>query len=151
MSDILEYKSYYATIQFSAEDEVFHGKIIGINDLVTFEGITVRELKKAFHGAVDDYIDTCRDSGKDPEKTYKGTFNVRIPAELHREAAKEAALKNISLNDFVRSAIDFMLRRPPDHRTVKFIWLCASLLGPALIAGFSLNYLLYLGVGFMRA
>lgn len=118
MSDILEYKTYFAIVHFNADDEVFHGKIIGINDLVSFEGTTVKELKKAFHEAVDDYVDTCKELKKEPEKAYKGSFNVRIPSELHKEAARTAALRNMSLNDFVRYAIDYLLTKaPPDIRT----------------------------------
>jgi predicted HicB family RNase H-like nuclease len=118
MNDILEYKNYYATLHFNAKDEVFHGKIIGINDLVSFEGTTVAQLKKAFHEAVDDYLETCKGLGKEPEKTYKGSFNVRIPSELHRQAAQYATLKNMSLNDFVRQAINYMLKKSPDARTI---------------------------------
>ena len=114
MNDILEYKGYYATVHFNAEDEVFHGKIIGINDHVSFEGTTVTDLKAAFHEAVDDYLETCKELGKEPEKTYKGSFNVRIPSELHREAARVAAMKNMSLNDFVRCAIDYLVHKAPD-------------------------------------
>ncbi len=110
----MEYKNYYGTVNFSAEDEVFHGKIIGINDLVNFEGTTVVQLKKAFHKAVHDYLDTCKKLGREPEKTYKGSFNIRIPSELHRKAARYAALKNISLNDFVRQALDFTLANAPE-------------------------------------
>lgn len=106
MSEILEYKGYYANVNFSAEDEVFFGKLIGINDLVSFEGDSVKELKGAFQEAVEDYIETCKEIGKAPDKTYKGSFNIRIPSELHRQAALCASLKNISLNDFVRQAID---------------------------------------------
>jgi predicted HicB family RNase H-like nuclease len=109
MSEIIRYKDYLATVQFSAEDEVFHGRILGINDLVNFEGSTVRELKKAFAEAVEDYLETCKRIGKNPDKTYKGSFNIRIPAELHRQAAISAAKENMSLNDFVRYAIDFTL------------------------------------------
>ena len=109
MNDILQYKDYYASVHFSAEDEVFHGKILGINDLVSFEGSSVRELKKSFHEAVEDYLETCRLAGKDPDKTYKGTFNVRIPTELHKEAAVYAATNNVSLNDFVNTAIHYAL------------------------------------------
>ena len=117
MNDILEYKTWFATVQFSAEDEVFYGKIIGINDVVSFEGSSVAELKEAFHEAVDDYLETCKQLGKDPEKTYKGSFNVRIPSELHREAAKCAAMRNVSLNDFVRQALDYVIRKaPPDAK-----------------------------------
>ena len=135
MSDILEYKSYYATIHFSAEDEVFHGKITGINDLVSFEGTTVAELKVAFHEAVEDYLETCKDLGREPEKTYKGSFNVRIPSELHRKAARRATLQKMSLNDFVRYAIDNVLQNPPDKSPDLMLY-CITVLIPALVAGF---------------
>jgi predicted HicB family RNase H-like nuclease len=114
MNDILEYKSYYGSVQFSSEDEVFYGKLLGIDDLVTFEGGSVRELKKAFHEAVDDYLETCAEVGKDPDKTYKGTFNVRISTDLHKAAAVYAAVNNISLNDFVKTAIDYALSHKAD-------------------------------------
>ncbi|MCW3106510.1 MAG: type toxin-antitoxin system HicB family antitoxin [Segetibacter sp.] len=106
MNDILEYKGYFASVHFNARDEVFYGKIIGINDLVSFEADSVQELKNAFHEAVEDYLETCKEIQKEPDKTYKGSFNVRIPSDLHREAAIVAAAKNISLNDFVRYAIN---------------------------------------------
>lgn len=109
MNDILQYKDYYASVHFSSEDEVFHGKVLGINDLITFEGSSVKELKKAFQEAVEDYLETCMEIGKEPNKTYKGTFNVRIPANLHKDAALFAALNNVSLNDFIKTAIDFAL------------------------------------------
>ncbi len=135
MNDILEYKNYFATVNFNAEDEVFHGKVIGINDLVTFEGTSVEQLKAAFCEAVEDYLETCAELGKEPEKTYKGSFNIRIPSELHREAARHAALKNMSLNDFVRYAIDYLIHKVPDKRMSHYIILTATLL-PALMAGF---------------
>ncbi len=111
MNDILRYKDYLASVQFNAEDEVFHGKILGINDLVNFEGTSVKELKKAFAEAVEDYLETCKKLKKSPDKTYKGSFNVRIPQDLHRQAAIASSLKNMSLNDFVRFAIDFTLSK----------------------------------------
>ncbi len=106
MNDILQYKGYYANIHFSAEDEVFYGQLIGINDLVNFEAESVKKLKKAFTEAVEDYLSTCKEINKAPDKTYKGSFNVRIPSELHRQAAIFAAIKKVTLNDFVRYAID---------------------------------------------
>lgn len=66
MNDILQYKGYYASVNFSAEDEVFFGKILGIDDLVTFEGASVKDLKKAFHEAVEDYLETCKKMDKEP-------------------------------------------------------------------------------------
>jgi predicted HicB family RNase H-like nuclease len=109
MNDILQYKGYYASVHFSSQDEVFYGRILGINDLVNFEGASVKELKKAFHEAVEDYLETCHIVGKNPDKTYKGSFNVRVPTTLHRKAAMFAALNNISLNDFVKLALNFAL------------------------------------------
>ena len=139
MNDILEYKSYYAEVHFNSDDEVFYGKIIGINDLVSFEGTTVKELKREFQEAVEDYLLTCKELGKDPEKTYKGTFNVRISSELHRQAARHAILKNMTLNEFVRHAIDSLVSKPPDTRTSNFILFFATILLPALAAGFLFN------------
>ena len=115
MIDILQYKGYYAQVHFSAEDEVFFGKLIGINDLVNFEADSVKGLKRAFKEAVEDYLETCRSLNKTPDKTYKGSFNVRIPSELHKEAATFAAIKNISLNDFVRYAIDFTISKEKNN------------------------------------
>lgn len=136
MNDILEYKNYYAEVHFSAEDEVFFGKVLGINDLVSFEGSTVKELKKEFQEAVEDYLTTCKELGKEPEKTYKGTFNIRIPSELHRQAARQASLNKLSLNDFVRKAIDELVSKAPYTRTANMILFISTILLPALAAGF---------------
>ena len=111
MNDILQYKGYYANVQYSAEDDVFFGSVIGINDLVSFEGTSVKGLKQSFYEAVDDYLDTCQAQGKEPEKTYKGSFNIRISSELHRQAAIVSAGKNMTLNDFVRYAIDMAVNK----------------------------------------
>jgi predicted HicB family RNase H-like nuclease len=119
MNDVLKYKEYYGDINYSAFDEVFHGKIIGISDLVTFEGSSIKELKKAFKDSVDDYLDFCKELGKEPEKSYKGSFNIRISPELHRQAAKYAAVNNMSLNEFVKYAIDKMVSRPTGLKKVK--------------------------------
>src|SRR3990172_8379054 len=98
MKDILTYKGYIGSVHFSAEDEVFHGRIEGIDDLVTFEGKSVDELKEAFHGEVDDYLALCRKIDKEPMKSYKGSLNVRMSPDVHRKAALRAATMGISLN-----------------------------------------------------
>lgn len=109
MSDLLIYKGFYGSAHYSAADEVFYGKLEGIDDLVNYEGTSVKELIKAFKEAVEDYLETCKEIGKEPNKMYKGSFNVRIPADLHRNAAIYAASKDISLNDFVKTAIQYAL------------------------------------------
>lgn len=106
MKNTLEYQGYQGVVEFSAEDGVFFGKLFGLNDLVTFEGQSVKELEKAFHEAVDDYIETCKEAGKEPERAYKGSFNVRINPDIHRQAAFKAQLLHISLNEFVERAIE---------------------------------------------
>lgn len=110
MNDVMEYKGYIATVHYSADDDVFYGKITGINDLVTFEGKSVKELKAAFKEAADDYIQTCKELGKPTEKSYKGSFNVRVPSEIHRQAAAIAAQKKLSLNDFVKEALSYAIK-----------------------------------------
>ena len=114
MTDYLKYKDYLATINYSSEDDVFYGKIFGINDLVTFEGTSVSGLKKAFREAVDDYIETCKEIGKAPEKSYKGGFNVRVPANLHKKAALAATKNSITLNEFVKAALMYAVDHEKD-------------------------------------
>lgn len=109
MESNLTHKGYIGTVSFSADDEIFFGKVHGINDLVTFEGTSVREIKKSFKDAVDDYLETCAQLKKEPNKTFKGTFNVRLNPELHQKAAITASRKSITLNDFVKKAIAYAL------------------------------------------
>lgn len=111
MSNILEYKGYIGQVEFSAEDKIFHGKIEFINDLVTFEATSVEELEKEFKFAVDDYLETCKKLNVRPQKSFKGTFNVRIAPELHKEAAFQAVKRNLSLNRLVEEAIKHELTR----------------------------------------
>lgn len=105
MNNLLEYKGFFGNILYSGNDEVFHGEIIGINDHITFEGNSVKTLKKDFQEAVEDYLESCAELGKEPEKTYKGTFNIRINPELHKKLDIYSAAHNISLNSTVEEAI----------------------------------------------
>ncbi len=105
MNNYIHYRDYIGNIEFSEEDEVFHGKVIGIKDLITFEGGSVKALTADFRSAIDEYLDFCEKNGKRPEKPFKGSFNVRIQPELHRNAALAAAARGLSLNAFVEDAI----------------------------------------------
>jgi predicted HicB family RNase H-like nuclease len=106
MKDVLRYKDFIGSVHFSSEDECFFGKIEGIDDLVTFEGRDVGDLKRSFREAAEDYIDLCRKAGKPLFKSYVGSFNIRMPAELHQKAARKSALLGISLNQFVQRAVE---------------------------------------------
>ena len=110
--DYLEYKNFHGSVHFSKEDAVFFGKISGINDLVTFEGSSVTELQKSFKEAVDDYISICKEKKIPLLKSMKGSFNVRIDPDLHQKAAITSSKQGISLNQFVKRAIESSLETP---------------------------------------
>jgi predicted HicB family RNase H-like nuclease len=118
MKDVLKYKNFIATVHYSTEDEVFHGKITGIGDSITFEGDTVVDLKTAFEEAVNDYLNICKQIKKDPHKSFKGSFNVRIKPELHKKAAFKSLELGISLNQFVEKAISKLIsgHSSPSHQ-----------------------------------
>lgn len=106
MRHVLEYKGYYTKVEYSIEDKLLHGKIEGINDLVNFECSSADQVEEKFHEAVDDYLLFCQDIGAEPDKCYKGSFNVRLSPELHRRIAVAAAAQGMSLNQFVANAME---------------------------------------------
>ncbi len=106
MNNILEYKGYNGTVEYSADDNVLFGKVIGIKSLISYEGQSIEELKADFEGAVDEYLDFCAENGIEPEKTYKGSLNVRISPETHRKAALIALSERISLNQFIENSVN---------------------------------------------
>jgi predicted HicB family RNase H-like nuclease len=105
MKDVLKYEDFIGSVHFSAEDELFYGKLEGVDDTVTFEGSSVAELKMSFQEAVGDYVEICKSLDKEPHKSFKGTFNVRIKPVIHRQAAFKSAELGLSLNQFVEQAI----------------------------------------------
>ncbi len=105
MSNILNHNGYIGSVEYSAEDRIFFGKVELVTDIVTFEGTTPDELENSFREAVDGYIELCKEVGKEPQKAFKGTFNVRINPELHKKAALVAIQKNTTLNQVVAEAI----------------------------------------------
>ena len=105
MNNTMEYKGYVGSVEFSEEDSLFFGKVLGIRALVSYEGENAHDLVEDFHGAVDDYLALCEAEGTEPEKAYKGSFNVRISPELHKAAVIAAMRDQTSLNSFVENAI----------------------------------------------
>lgn len=105
MNNTIEYKGYIGSVEFSDTDNLFFGKVQGIRALLSYEGTNAQELIEDFHGVIDDYLEYCAAEGKEPERAYKGTFNVRISPELHKEAAIFATSHNISLNSLVTEAL----------------------------------------------
>jgi predicted HicB family RNase H-like nuclease len=106
MKNTLNYKGFLGSVTFSAEDNILHGKIECIDDLILYEGGSVSEIKNAFKEAVEDYIEICKQSNKPLMKNFKGSFNLHVTPDLHQKAAKFAATKGISLNQLVQNAIE---------------------------------------------
>ena len=106
MSNTMEYKGYIGSVEFSEDDGLFYGKVIGIRSLISYEGTTAKTLVKNFHEAVDDYLVLCEERGDTPEKAYKGSFNVRISPQLHKKAVITATTRGVSLNRLVEKALE---------------------------------------------
>ena len=107
---MMEYKGYFAKVEFDDDANIFHGKVINLRDVITFEGETVKELKEAFQDSVDDYLDFCAKRGEDPEKPYSGKFVVRVEPELHKNITIEARKAGKSLNVWVNDTISKALK-----------------------------------------
>ena len=108
----MTYKGYLGSVAYSEKDQVFFGMVEGINGLVNFEGESVNELTEAFHEAVDDYLEACKEDGSSPETPYKGSLNVRFKnSDIHRRAAVYAIMHEQSLNSFIEEAVEEKLAR----------------------------------------
>lgn len=102
----IKYKGFLGSVAFSDKDNVFFGKIEGIDGLVNFEGDSVQELTQAFHDAVDDYLQYCQAEGIEPHKSYSGTLNIRLTPDLHSRAAYLAKKTGVSINAFIKAAVE---------------------------------------------
>jgi len=110
MNSTIEYKGYHAKPEYSAEDGLFIGEVIGIKDSISFHGSSVSEIELAFKEAVDDYLELCKEIGKTPEKEYSGQFIMRVPANIHRDLAIAASSQGMSLNKLVLLACENHLK-----------------------------------------
>ncbi len=111
MNNMLEYKGYYGTVELSGADNVLFGKVLGVNSHISYEGDSVQSLRNDFQGAVDEYLEMCAENGIEPEKTYKGSFNVRVSPELHKTLALISASRGQTLNSAVEEAIKHYVTR----------------------------------------
>ncbi len=110
MKNYLEYKGYISVPKFSLEDNLFYGRIEGINDLVSFQGNSVEELKTSFKVSIDDYLATCKEIGKEPDKAFKGVFNVRVSSSKHKKLSFLATKKGVNLNELCNRSFDYILK-----------------------------------------
>lgn len=102
---MLEYKGYTGHVVYDDEARIFHGDVINMKDVVTFQGRHVDELEQAFKDSVDDYLVWCKELGRKPEKPFSGKFMLRVDPQIHRDAATAAQMAGMSLNAWVTKAI----------------------------------------------
>ena len=105
MSDMMEYKGYSGSVEYSLTDNVLFGKVLGIKGLISYEGESIQSLRQDFEEAVDDYLEMCAENNQEPQKPYKGSFNVRVSPELHRSLALYSLSHGQTLNYSVEEAI----------------------------------------------
>jgi len=102
----MEYKGYKGHIEIDEEARIFHGEILYINDVITFQADCYDDLEREFHASVEDYIEFCRLNNRPPEKPYSGNVPVRMSPELHREVTYAAKRRSQSVNKFIIEAIE---------------------------------------------
>ena len=103
---ILTYKGYQGRFAYDPDADIFHGDVLHLTDVVTFQGRSLDELKTALADSVEDYFTLCKEAGKSPQKPFSGRFNVRLTPELHQKAAQTAALEGLSLNNWIVGAVE---------------------------------------------
>jgi len=111
MSTTLQHHGYDGSVEYSAEDKMLHGRVIGIRDMISFGGKSVRELEKNFRDAVEEYLEFCKARGKTPNKPFKGSLNVRLRENLHTRAALFAEKNDLKLNTVINDALDEYLAK----------------------------------------
>lgn len=98
---IMKYKNYLGQIEYDDEAKIFHGNVLGINDVITFQGTSIKELEKALKDSVETYLEWCEKRGREPEKPYSGKIRVRIEPDLHAKLVRDASLHGVSLNSLI--------------------------------------------------
>jgi predicted HicB family RNase H-like nuclease len=101
---MLEYKGYAGTVE--ADDGAFTGRVTGLRDVVTFEGVSFAEVGQAFRDSIDDYLAFCAERGEQPDRPYSGKIPLRVDPETHRRAAIRAQTEGVSLNQWIAQRID---------------------------------------------
>lgn len=110
MNNTIEYKGFRSKIEFSADDDLFVGRLIGIRDIVTFHAETVAELRKEMEATVEFYIDVCERSGKELKKQYSGKVMLRLPNQLHAKIAEAAQTAGKSINEWGKDVLESALK-----------------------------------------
>jgi predicted HicB family RNase H-like nuclease len=101
-----EHKGFYGSAEVNLREDCLEGRILFIQDIVTYEAKSISKLRKSFENAVDDYFETCKTLGQEPEQPFEGNMNLRLGEDLHREAATYAQINNQNLNKMIVEALE---------------------------------------------
>jgi predicted HicB family RNase H-like nuclease len=110
---MMEYKGYVGKVEFDDEAGIFHGEVINTRDVITFQGRTVKEIRKAFKDSIQDYLEFCAKRGEKPDKPFSGKFTVRMNPQLHRKIYIQAHMRNKSLNAWVSETLESAVNSTP--------------------------------------
>jgi predicted HicB family RNase H-like nuclease len=102
----MHYKGYEASVEFDEDAVSFHGEVLNLRDVITFQGASAEELKQAFADSVEDYLAFCRERDEEPEKPFSGQFIVRTEPVLHKAVSLAAKREGVSLNKWVTTALE---------------------------------------------
>jgi predicted HicB family RNase H-like nuclease len=105
MNNTMTYKGYVARVEFDPRDEIFVGRVLGIEDRISFHGATVAKLRAGFHASIDHYVADCTTMGRAPQKPYSGKILLRLPPEVHARAAMKAEARGKSLNQWAAEVL----------------------------------------------
>lgn len=101
----MKYKTYIGRVEYDDEAKIFHGEVIGLKDIITFQGTSVEELEQSFKDSIDDYLAFCKERGEKPEKPFSGTFNVRLSPDLHAKLVLNTQMIGVSLNNYIKHTL----------------------------------------------
>jgi predicted HicB family RNase H-like nuclease len=121
VKDYFEYKGYLGSAEVDIEGGVLAGKLLFIRDVIAYSATTPVDLEAAFKEAVEDYLSTCAELGDEPDVPCKGTFNVRVGADIHRQVALTARSRNMGLNEFVRDALAMAVSNPVQRHQINLV------------------------------
>ncbi len=102
---MMTYRGYKGYFEYDEKADIFHGQVLGIKDVITFQGRSIDDLKIALKDSIDDYLEMCDQEGKSPEKPFSGKFSLRLSPEIHSKVAQAAASTHKSINSWVADAV----------------------------------------------
>jgi predicted HicB family RNase H-like nuclease len=115
----MNYKGYHGKVNYDEEAKLFHGEVVGLRDVITFQGTSVDELEQAFKDSIDEYLDFCQELQREPEKPFSGKLVLRLPPEIHERAAYQAKTNGLSLNAWIKQGIEQLLLASSNSKPIR--------------------------------